>query len=917
MAGRWQADPAALAALKTGKRPADKAFGRCLGDFLNVEFPNFLWPAEFALLEACANGDECRFNNQPALPQNPALSAFEYRKAALRHAVAANFIRAGFLRFLALGGDANAPVHERGIQLYNAWVEGTLDLRSGRCASRIALTSCVLCGEWLMQDAKLDVLVLTGSLLDALRANRAKISGAIWLDQNFIADGEVQLFGTEIGGRLDCSTGYFVRGIAAPGAMIGGDLTLSDVTAAQTVSLMNATLGGSLICERASFSAAAARPALDLSRAKVKGNVVFAGAAAIAAGWSRAVSGLAVDGQSMKVEGAVFFGPGFLAKGEVCFNGAEVAKDLNFSDSSFRNKAGFAIRADGAKISGAMRFQTSQHLPGEPFHYFRSSGSVSLAAAECGELNCGGGQFINPNHEARNTFAALSAVTIKVAGTVYLGYILNTAFRCYGTVNFNSARIGLNLECLGGQFIAPGKVALNCEASKIDGGVFLGVGLQQFKSDTLAEENRKKALLAFKSNGKVNFQAATIGLSLICTLGRFCNDSVSPRTPLRKPGPYDADAALDLTTARVCDTLYLGREFPGDIAPVIEGSVDLTGAMVRVLVDAGLTDGDEPGLRKTVSGKDIGGHAIDLGCRLILDQFVYERLKGDNACDSDIRTAWLHRQPAADLTAAFKPQPFEQLVTVLRAMGHDDDADDIALLKRRYARRAAWSRSRIGKYSAKAGWARAARSRAARAWNGAATRRLRTSGLWLWKLLTIPWEFGTSVFDAAFLDWFTGYGYQLGRAVVLLLVLVFGFGAFYANAFQRGAIAPVDKDVRIAASVLPGAQLAASVSGDQDDGKSVWECRAWSVTKCPGIADQAVPLFNPWLYSADVMVPIVTLGQRAAWAPVPDATDNRSSIGPLPAPTNLVYDVQLIETVLGWVEGFLLVSFVTGLISKE
>jgi hypothetical protein len=322
-------------------------------------------------------------------------------------------------------------------------------------------------------------------------------------------------------------------------------------------------------------------------------------------------------------------------------------------------------------------------------------------------------------------------------------------------------------------------------------------------------------------------------------------------------------------------------------------------------------------LQQIVAGSDQAGHPVTLGCRLILDQFVYERLKGDESCDSDVRAAWLRRQPAADLTTAFKPQPFEQLVNVLRAMGHDDDADDIALLKRRYARRAAWSRSRIGEYSAKAGWVGAVRSCAARVWDSARARRLRAFGLRLWKVLTIPWELGTSAFEASFLDWFTGYGYQLGRAVVLLLVLVFGFGAFYANAFQRGAIAPVDKDVRIAASQSPGAQLAAFVSGDQDSDKPVRECRAWSVTKCPGIADQTIPLFDPWLYSADVMVPVVTLGQRAAWAPVPNATDKEPRIGSRPAPSNFVYDVQLVETVLGWVEGFLLVSFVTGLIAKE
>jgi hypothetical protein len=37
-------------------------------------------------------------------------------------------IDAGFVRFLTLGGDESAPVHENGVHLQGAWLEGVLDL---------------------------------------------------------------------------------------------------------------------------------------------------------------------------------------------------------------------------------------------------------------------------------------------------------------------------------------------------------------------------------------------------------------------------------------------------------------------------------------------------------------------------------------------------------------------------------------------------------------------------------------------------------------------------------------------------------------------------------------------------------------------------------------------------------------------
>jgi len=80
--------------------------------------------------------------------------------------------------------------------------------------------------------------------------------------------------------------------------------------------------------------------------------------------------------------------------------------------------------------------------------------------------------------------------------------------------------------------------------------------------------------------------------------------------------------------------------------------------------------------------------------------------------------------------------------------------------------------------------------------------------------------------------------------------------------------------------------------------------------------------FNAWIYSADVMIPVIGLGQKSAWQPAPAAPIQfelklPNTLGCLEIPTNFVYYMQLLETVFGWVGGLLLVSFVTGLTKKE
>jgi hypothetical protein len=62
-------------------------------------------------------------------------------------------IRAEFIRFLVLGGDAHTSVHEKGVQLCGAYIEGDLDLRSCKNLLPISIRRSLVCGRMIFRDA--------------------------------------------------------------------------------------------------------------------------------------------------------------------------------------------------------------------------------------------------------------------------------------------------------------------------------------------------------------------------------------------------------------------------------------------------------------------------------------------------------------------------------------------------------------------------------------------------------------------------------------------------------------------------------------------------------------------------------------------------------------------------------------------
>src|SRR5262249_22569258 len=139
----------------------------------------------------------------------------------------------------------------------------------------------------------------------------------------------------------------------------------------------------------------------------------------------------------------------------------------------------------------------------------------------------------------------------------------------------------------------------------------------------------------FTAVGEVTLVSAAIGDSLQCRAATFSNVG---------------KIALDLEGAKISRSLILKS-----LSSSPDGVVDLSFSHTGQLSD------------DSTSWPDRG--------LLILQGLTYEGIAG--ATDSETRLEWLNRQPRGQ----FRPQPYEQLIRILREMGHDRDAQKIAIAK--------------------------------------------------------------------------------------------------------------------------------------------------------------------------------------------------------------------------------------------
>lgn len=252
---------------------------------------------------------------------------------------------------------------------------------------------------------------------------------------------------------------------------------------------------------------------------------------------------------------------------------------------------------------------------------------------------------------------------------------------------------------------------------------------------------------------------------------------------------------------------------------------------------------------------------------LLLNRCQYGAFIG-GPVDAASRLDWLSRQTPERWKADFWPQPYEQLSMVLREMGHDEEARAVLITKERLQRRA---------------------------------RRARTRNPVLRAML--------ATIDAI-LAGTLSYGRQPLLALVwLTLFWAIGAGVF-AFAYQNGAMKPNSPVIlrslewtlcdieRSESRYMPSS--AQVLAGRADAGENQLSC----FRNQPEAA--SYPEFNSIMYSLDVLLPVLSIGQKEFW--------RANSLKPTGTFTLRYYFFQ---SVIGWALSLLAVAGFSGLVKSK
>lgn len=300
--------------------------GRTLAEFQPLQ------PAESALLQACAEGEVAVLGKE-----RPAEKTEE------------NAVRASFIRFLALGGDDDAPVHERGVQLMGAWIEDELDLKGAVTASGLSLNRSYFESPPMFRGAEIaGTLTLSGSQVPGLQAARLQCKGSLFMSGGFTSIGPVRLRGVQIDGTLSCQgaqlDGKDGYALLADDAVIKGNVFLSGgFSSIGTVQLLGAEIDGNLECDGT----------------QLNGKDGYA---------------LLADGAVIK--GNVSLSDKFTAIGEVGLSGVRIYGNLECREARLDEKSGNALSCNGMHVTGSFIF----------YRLLSPVKGVSLASAKVGQL---------------------------------------------------------------------------------------------------------------------------------------------------------------------------------------------------------------------------------------------------------------------------------------------------------------------------------------------------------------------------------------------------------------------------------------------------------------------------------------------------------------------------------------------------
>lgn len=451
-------------------------------------------------------------------------------------------------------------------------------------------------------------------------------------------------------------------------------------------------------------------------------------------------------------------------------------------------------------------FLDGSALPGLQADRLEARGGLSIRGATVsGEIRLGGAR-LGGNFEADGaTVSSTDGTAINADGLEASGGILLRGAEVRGGINLSAARLGADVNAVGAHIKRPGGVALDGDGIAARGDL---------------------ALRGATIEGEVRMRGAYFGGDVDCT-------SVT----LVEPDGY----SLRLNRARISGAFFLRQ------GASVQGTLDLTATEIGAIDD------------EQASWPKKGD--------LLLNRCQYGAFIG-GPVDAVSRLDWLARQVPERWKEDFWPQPYEQLSTVLREMGHDEDARAVLIAKEKLQRRARRAR------------AKSPVLRSALALNDgmlAVTVRYGRQPLLALLWLALFWGIGVAVFGFA-----ERSGALKPNSPVVLRSLEWTMCVLEQTESRY---------MPSTSQVMPGRALA---------GQNQLSC----FLSQPEAS--SYPEFNAWMYSLDALLPVMEIGQKEYWRPDPSQPNGV-----------LTLNYYYFQSVVGWALSLLAVAGFSGLVKSK
>lgn len=386
----------------------------------------------------------------------------------------------------------------------------------------------------------------------------------------------------------------------------------------------------------------------------------------------------------------------------------------------------------------------------------------------------------------------------------------------------------------------------------------------------------------FKSQGKIDFRSAQIGESLICTNGKFKNKNADALNfegsiingNVRLNDGFVANGkvvfsyaqvrigldctngkfinknekALTFNSSKIDGNIFLEENF------CIIGDLDFLASKIRKISISKKIRIKGDCLFSAMKVDTIYLDNINFAKshlkKLHLDGLEYNHLSGENI-NSLSFIKLLEKMPK------FKPQPYKQLAKVLRNMGHHEDANNIMI-----------------------------------EYNDIITSKRENNFIKILKQI-----YGKTA----------GYGYKPLRVLGTMFMVWFLCSLFYWNASKVAVFAPTNplvfqkKDSYVCNVNSKGTPWSNIFSWDKYDSNNNWVLNK--------NLEGEYTTFNPFLYSLDVILPIVDLQVEKDWGQY--VSPNNGTLN------DFTRWIMWFEILFGWTYSLILVAILSGLAKNE